>query len=240
MGRLIAIGDIHGCAKTLRHLLEEKVQPEPADTLIFLGDYIDRGPNSKDVIDYLIALNRHVPNVVFLRGNHEETLLRAIDTARNTKKGGWFSKPKNEIFDSWLERFGGKEAFISYGITELADFPAEHESWIRATHFYHKTDDYYFVHAGFNFDNADLLSDTDAMLWIREFDYDSQKAGGRKIVHGHVPVTLDFLKECLSKSNLGFVPLDTGCIYKDRIGMGYLSAYDFSNHVLHAVKNVDR
>lgn len=220
--------------------MEEKVLPTKEDTLIFLGDYIDRGPSSKEVIDYLIGLQKDGYKTIFLRGNHEQTLLDAIDSEKTIKRGGWFSKPKNTIFQSWIEKFGGKETFQSYGIDDIKAFPENHENWLRVTRHYHQTDQYYFVHAGFNFQEPDILSDTDAMLWVREFDYDAQKAGGRKVIHGHVPVTVDFLKECLAKPDLGFIPLDTGCVYKERIGMGYLSAYDFTNHVLYSAKNVDR
>lgn len=74
---LIAIGDIHGCAITMDALLD-RIQPGPDDTLIFIGDYIDRGPDSKGVIDRLIRL-REEQECVFLRGNHEELLLGYLD-----------------------------------------------------------------------------------------------------------------------------------------------------------------
>lgn len=238
MGRLIAIGDIHGCLQPLRTLLEEKVLPGKDDTLVFLGDYIDRGLQTKQVIDYLMALQRQGQPCIFLMGNHEQTLLDALDTEKTLKKG-LFGKPKNQVFVNWFESYGGKQAMASYGITGLKDFPAEHEQWLRGLKLYHQTPDYYFVHAGFNFAEADILTDTHAMLWIREFDYDAKKAGGRKVVHGHVPVQLDFLKECLSLPHLGFIPLDTGCVYKQRPGMAYLSALDLTNNVLHSVKNLD-
>lgn len=238
MERLIAIGDIHGCYKTLRILLEDKIKPTANDQLIFLGDYIDRGPGSKQVIDYMMDFSKKFPHSVFLRGNHEQTLLNAIENEKNLKKG-WFSKPKNEIFQTWFEKFGGKETFDSYGISAIIDFPESHRQWLLETKHYFVTEAYYFVHAGFNFDEENILNDTEAMLWVREFDYDAKKAGNRKIVHGHVPVTLDFLKECLAKPTLGFVPLDTGCVYKERIGQAYLSAYDFSSSALFSVKNAE-
>lgn len=238
MGRLIAIGDIHGCLHPLRSLLEEKVLPTPDDTLVFLGDYIDRGPHSKGVLDYLIGLQQEGYATVFLRGNHEQTLLDALDAEKNLKKG-LFSKPKNQLFITWLDGFGGQQTLDSYGLQDLKNFPKDHEDWLRSLLFYHKTDNYYFVHAGFNFAENDILTDTHAMLWIREFDYDAKKAGGRKVVHGHVPVQLDFLKECLSLPHLGFIPLDTGCVYKQRPGMAYLSALDLTNGVLYSVKNLE-
>lgn len=239
MGNLIAIGDIHGCFKTMRTLLEEKVQPGKEDTLIFLGDYVDRGPDSKSVIDYIIGLGNTGHKTVLLRGNHEQTMIDALETENSLRKG-WFSKPKNAVYESWFEKFGGRETLQSYGIDrDIKQLPENHRQWLQALKFYHKTEDHLFVHAGFNFSNADIFEDADAMLWTREFDYDAKKAGGRKVVHGHVPVQLDFLQECLQRPQLGFVPLDTGCVYKERPGMGYLSAFDFTQNKLHYQKNVE-
>jgi serine/threonine protein phosphatase 1 len=238
MGRLIAIGDIHGCLKTLRVLIEEKLKPAEEDTLVFLGDYIDRGPDSKGVIDYLIQLEKQNFRCVFLRGNHEQALLNALDAERNMKKS-FFSKPKNDAFISWRDGFGGKMCLDSYGIQDLKSFLPEHEKWIRETVLYHTSDKEWFVHAGFNFEEQDILSDTHAMLWIREFEYDADKAQGKKVVHGHVPVPLEFLQVCLSKPGLGYIPLDTGCVYRDRPGYGYLSAYDFTGCTHIFVRNCE-
>lgn len=237
MPRLVAIGDIHGCARTLRALLE-KVMPQKDDTLVFLGDYIDRGPDSKGVVDCLMGLQTEGYRTVFLRGNHEQTLLDAIDAEKSLKKG-LFSRPRNAVLESWLTQFGGRQTLDSYGINHIKQLPEAHERWYRRLDWYHTTEHFYFVHAGFDFSGPDILADREAMLWIREFDYDAEKAGNRKVVHGHVPVQLDFLKECLALPNLGFIPLDTGCIYKERPGMGYLSAMDLTNNVLFSVKNID-
>lgn len=238
MDRLIAIGDIHGCLQPLRILLEEKLLPTKKDTLVFLGDYIDRGLHTKGVIDYLLGLKEQGYACIFLKGNHEQTLLDAIDKEKNLKKG-FFGKPKNQTFINWYESYGGRQALNSYGLKDLNGFPQAHEDFLRSLQLYHQTDDYYFVHAGFNFANEDILSDTHAMLWIRDFDYDAKKAGGRKVVHGHVPVQLEFLKECISLPHVGFIPLDTGCVYRQRLGLGYLSGLDLTNGILHSVKNQD-
>src|SRR6266550_3145025 len=97
--RTLAIGDIHGCNAALSALLEQ-VQPDPADQIIFLGDYIDRGPASRAVIDTLLELRKSC-STVFLRGNHEVMILDARDDS--TKANLWQS-------------YGGLEALISYGI----------------------------------------------------------------------------------------------------------------------------
>ncbi len=236
MGRTVAIGDIHGCAKTLRRLIEQEIRPARQDSLIFLGDYIDRGPNSKGVIDYLISLTEAGFSCVFLRGNHEQTLLDALEFEK-TKKRTFFGTPKNKTFESWYLSYGGRETFNSYGITEIKDFPQEHAAWMASTRLYWETETHLFAHAGFNFTQDDIFADTHSMMWIRDFEYDSAKAKSKKVIHGHVPVTLDFFRLCLSKPELGFIPLDTGCVYAQISGKGYLTAIDVQDLTVFSVKN---
>lgn len=97
--RIIAIGDVHGCANALAALLGA-TQPTELDTLVFLGDFIDRGPDSRGVLEQVIALGERCP-VVPLMGNHEEMLLAALEG-------------QSEL-DFWL-KFGGMEALASYGL----------------------------------------------------------------------------------------------------------------------------
>ena len=77
MKRTFVIADIHGCNKTLRALIENKLVPSKEDQFIFLGDYIDRGPDTKGVISYLISIKESFRNSVFLRGNHEQMFLES-------------------------------------------------------------------------------------------------------------------------------------------------------------------
>src|SRR5438094_10055645 len=105
--RTLTIGDIHGCNVALGALLGH-VQPLPADQLIFLGDYLDRGPASREVLETLISLGReHRP--IFLRGNHEVMIL---DAREDTLKA-----------NLW-QSYGGFEALISYGAAYRDDWPA--------------------------------------------------------------------------------------------------------------------
>ena len=77
MTRLIAVGDVHGQLKMLEDLINQ-VKPTQDDQVVFLGDYIDRGPDSKGVIDYLIQFDQKLPQTIFLRGNHEQMFLDAL------------------------------------------------------------------------------------------------------------------------------------------------------------------
>ncbi|HZU37477.1 MAG TPA: metallophosphoesterase, partial [Gemmataceae bacterium] len=138
-GRTIAIGDIHGCSAALAALIDA-IAPSLDDTLIPLGDYIDRGPDSRGVLDRLIALAgccRLVP----LLGGHEEMLLNALHDKTGLKK--------------WLT-CGGADALRSYGWAPggrrcaVADWiPARHREFLAGCRPYHETATHIFVHAGF-------------------------------------------------------------------------------------------
>lgn len=194
-----AIGDIHGCANALKTLLQ-KVEADfyalenwhqLHPTLIFLGDFIDRGPDSKDVIDILTT---NLPNgfiPIFLRGNHEEALLDFIDDVSSGKT--WFNH-------------GGLDTLASYGlpVPVIGDFtavdelryclrhalPMSHEAFFRSTVTSYEIGDYFFSHAGINPDLPLSQQDDKSLLWIREPFLSSTKAYGACIVHGHTPVEL--------------------------------------------------
>lgn len=102
--RLFAIGDIHGCFDSLRTMIEQKIKIRKEDKIILLGDYIDRGPQSKEVVDYIIDLQNSGFDLVPLIGNHEAMLL---DTLNN-----------NEYFSIWIQN-GGTETLRSFGISSL-------------------------------------------------------------------------------------------------------------------------
>src|SRR5208283_1153947 len=130
-GRIIAIGDIHGCSVALATLIEA-VKPTPLDTLVFLGDYIDRGPDSRGVIEQVIALADRC-QVVPLLGNHEEMLLAALEGKDNLRY--------------WM-KFGGKDALDSYGAGEdVKKIPAEHIRFLKRCRNYIETVGHIFVHA---------------------------------------------------------------------------------------------
>jgi serine/threonine protein phosphatase 1 len=134
MARVLAIGDIHGCLTALDTLLGF-VQPSAADQLIFLGDYVDRGPDTKGVLDRLIELKAR-GNVVCLRGNHEIMMCGA--------RGGW------DDFRFWTQ-VGGVEALDSYSTpaTSVAidSVPSSHWTFMERLQDCHETETHIFVHA---------------------------------------------------------------------------------------------
>ena len=135
MGRLLAIGDIHGCFTALKTLLET-VELRHDDTLITLGDYVNKGPNTFAVLDYMIHLQQQV-HLVPLRGNHEKMLLDARDDDRGLRL---------------FQRVGGHRTLDSYSPIEgspgqLSDIPETHWRFLDGLRLYHETKSHFFVHA---------------------------------------------------------------------------------------------
>jgi serine/threonine protein phosphatase 1 len=161
---LYAIGDIHGMIDKMQSVLS-KIPIQKSDTLIFLGDYIDRGPNSKEVIDECILLSKKY-KTIFLKGNHEDLFLRSsIDTS---------------AFECWIYN-GGMATQKSY----KNGFPKEHYEFLKTLKLFHKTNKYYFVHAGVNpmFKLED--QDEEDLLWIRDNFLYSDRCYDKLIIHGH-------------------------------------------------------
>jgi serine/threonine protein phosphatase 1 len=152
MSRILAIGDIHGCSTALDTLLEQ-VELQDDDTLIFLGDYIDRGPDARGVLERLIGLSKR-PNFVALRGNHDYWMLRARQDQR------WFR--------SWLGRgVGGLDTLESYGASNFGDVPETHWQFLESTRLFYETEHFIFAHASLEGDLAlDDMSE-EALLWRR-------------------------------------------------------------------------
>ena len=189
--RYYAIGDIHGCDGLLRQLFAmieaEDAQLAPARrTLLFLGDYVDRGPASRSVIDMLMTVDQSRVSAIFLMGNHEEILLSVLDGLDGAAA----------LFD----QVGGRETLASYGADPdlladaeadaLADLaraciPAEHQRWIRGLQASHRAGDYLFVHAGIRPGVAIEDQDPREMRWIRGDFLTHEGPHGVMVVHGH-------------------------------------------------------
>jgi serine/threonine protein phosphatase 1 len=164
--RTIAIGDIHGCDRALEGLLMS-LAPEPTDTLIVLGDVIDRGPDSKRCIEVLLNLREHC-RLILIKGNHEEMLLSAV--AGGDWAEGWAS-------------YGGKETLQSYG--NLRSIPKEHLQFMRNALDYQETDTEIFVHAGID-PSVPLDSQSVwALRWERFAPERGNPPGDKRLICGH-------------------------------------------------------
>jgi serine/threonine protein phosphatase 1 len=140
-GRTIAIGDIHGCAQALGALLEV-IEPEHDDVIISLGDYVNRGPDTRGVVEQVIALESQC-TLVPLLGNHDQMLLDAF-------------AGRAQAFSIWMH-MGGGSTLLSYGAspggvtrTELGRIPAEHAAFLKRCRPYHETESHIFIHAKYD------------------------------------------------------------------------------------------
>jgi serine/threonine protein phosphatase 1 len=168
--RVIAIGDIHGCAAALRAILE-CIQPQADDTLIPLGDCIDRGPDSRQVIDELLALGERC-RLVPLMGNHEEMMLNVLDR-----------RPQP---DDWLQ-CGGLATIRSYGTSlDPRDIPAAHTDFIRTWGDYFETSSHFFAHASYEPERGLAQQHWQTMRWQSlKFGIPGPHVSGKTAVVGH-------------------------------------------------------
>jgi serine/threonine protein phosphatase 1 len=195
--------------------------------LIFLGDYIDRGPDPKSVIDYIMLLQEKEYNIRLIRGNHEDYLLRIFHNQRIPRK--FLGIPFGDHLKKEWFKYGGKKTLASFRVQEAQEIPSKYISWLEKLEYFIEIDQYILVHAGFNFDIEDPFRDKHAMMWIQEFKTDPEKIGNRKIVHGHVPVSLDFIDLTRKSSSFQFIDLDNGVYMPEKSGFGSLVSLELNS-----------
>lgn len=166
--RTLVFGDIHGCLLAFDTILNE-ISLTEKDTIILLGDYIDRGPDSKGVVDRVIEL-REKYHVIALKGNHEEIMEHA--------SGGLTDYV-------WWRTVGGDTTLFSFGC-DITDIEETYWEFIDSLELYHETEDYIFVHAGLKPDIPLEEQDEDTLLWLR-FPQLKPHCSGKRIVCGHTP-----------------------------------------------------
>ncbi len=165
--RRFAIGEMHGCLVALERL-EREIGFRPSDTVITLGDYVDRGPDSRGVIDYLLGLRERC-NLVALRGNHEIMMLRArVDRA---------------CLLEWVA-CGGDRTLDSYGAAAFGDIPQSHWKFLEETISYYEDGQDFFVHANV-YPNIPLADQPDHMLYWEFLGEQGPHQSGRRMICGH-------------------------------------------------------
>ena len=189
MSRTIAIGDIHGCSVELFALIEA-IDPQPDDTIITLGDYVDRGLDSNGVLGLLIALS-NCGHLVPILGNHDELMLHARDSESD--------------FQYWLN-IGGDTALDSYGDNStLEQIPTEHFQFLERCVPYFETDTHFFVHANYDPELPLDQMDDDTLRWLSLRDsIPEPHFSGKIAVVGHTPQ-----REVLDLGHL--ICIDTNC-----------------------------
>jgi len=230
------IPDIHGYAKTLKSLLAQ-IRPSKEDHLIFLGDYIDRGPNSKAVIDEVMLLQKSGYRVTALRGNHEEFLLDNYALA-GQNRGFFKTKEYKSLKKEWLD-FGGKDTLKSFGVKSVLKIPQKYIDWMNQLEYFYEFSDYVLVHAGLNFKPDDVFADKKSMLWAKEFKIIPSKIGYRQLIHGHSPVDLEYIHHCINQEKHDFIDLDNGVYMSQKPGFGNLLAFELNEKLLITQHNED-
>jgi len=211
--KIFAVGDIHGCCRKLASLIERLPLDRDRDFLIFLGDYIDRGPESREVIEYLLKLRGEVRNAVFLLGNHEHALLE-------------YSRTGDVDYLRTLRSIGVESTLKSYSdspvrfLSDLSFLPSEHIRFLETLRLYFKLDGYLFIHAGTipgeDLDHCPL----DRLLTVRERFLKYEGASNEVTVFGHTRFETPFV----TPDKIG---IDTGAAYGNLLTAVELPAMRF-------------
>jgi serine/threonine protein phosphatase 1 len=201
-GRRFVVGDVHGCLDELERLLDH-LAPGADDTICFLGDYVDRGPNPRGVIDRLIRLRGEGPQCLYLKGNHEDMFLA-------------FMGQPGRHGDAFLWN-GGDATLASYGCPGLsgpevaAHLPADHRDFLAGLRTHAYIDTYLCVHAGVRPTRPLSAQSEEDLLWIREDFIAQAHPFPYTVLFGHTP-SREVLVDLPFK-----IGLDTGLVYGNRL-----------------------
>ena len=221
--RRFVIPDIHGCDRTLKALVEEVIVLRKEDDLYLLGDYIDRGPRSREVLHYVMALEAQGYRLFPLRGNHEDMFIHAcLDRGQ---------------YRAWILN-GGYATLDSFEVNDACQVPFPFHRFCSELPLFYLLDDYLLVHAGFNPEAKEPYADTQSLLWSRTRAISKEKLGGRTMICGHTPHPLGEIEKMLKRDN-GLIVLDNGCFLTGRKGMGTLLALELNSKTLYKQRNID-
>ena len=162
--------------------------------------------------------------VIAIKGNNEELLVKA-----------W--EGDEEALKEWQKK-GGEETLKSFGANSPDEIPEEYKEKIKKMGYYLEMDEAYIVHAGFNFQLKDPFEDKDAMLNIRNYKPDEKFLNGKKIIHGHTPITLEEVKQQIL-DNSPAINIDAGCVFFEKEGKGHLAAIELGSWKLYETRNLD-
>jgi len=213
--KTFVVGDIHGRCAQLQNLLEMFPRDDVNDTLVFLGDLIDRGPDAPCCVDFVQRLQQNNPKgVVCLRGNHEQMLLDCIDDGARI----WFSPNTGgartfEQYTNSLLRIASDEDFDTAQNKIATTVPTEHLEFFRKMPFYYEDDYALYVHAGLDSGKHPRDTDPHALLWMRDMEFYKHYTG-KPCLFGHTPTPFLPLRGRLGRHGIyichSAIGIDTG------------------------------
>lgn len=222
MNRLLAISDIHGCYETFQVLVINRLNLQKSDRLFLLGDYIDRGEKSREVIDLILDLISKGYDITPLAGNHEWML---TETMKNS-----------EMQPLWYMN-SGILTIKSFNINEISEIEKRYSDFFLGLRYYETAGKFIFVHAGFNDNSEDPFSDIHSMIWEPRQAYGHPLLSNKIIIHGHRPKTTEHVKRLINSGST-VIPIDTGCVYDKELGYGFLSALEVNSMTLISAERI--
>lgn len=217
-----AISDIHGCYKQLCDLLN-KLDLKSTDTLIFMGDYVDRGPNSKQVLNKIIELKNYY-NVIALKGNHEDMMYRSLREESAKDYRMWMNNGGLDTIRSYYDLL---ESFPSVLDSEMES----HLDFIDSLDLYYETDTHIFVHASPSMDTPISEQSESYLIWRRPQDNDSDfnytHISGKTIISGHTAQSTGYPYKLSDKNYL----IDTGCFFTSVLTAYHVESNSFINNL---------
>lgn len=234
--RTFVVGDIHGRCAQLLNLLD-MLPRDPKDTLVFLGDLIDRGADAPGCVDHVMKLcNDNPERVICLRGNHEQMLMDFIDGEQSI----WLTPivGGERTYEQYTGQSPGADLdrdFEDMRVTLERAVPAEHLEFMRSLPFYHEDEHAIYVHAGLDEGKHPSESSTTSLLWMRDMDF-YKNYRGKPCVFGHTPTPLLPLRGRLGRHGIyishSAVGLDTG--YNHQSPLSCLSLPEFNLYQTYA------
>ena len=219
-----AIGDIHGGLQTFLALIR-KINPKHDDRVYLLGDYIDRGPDSKGVLDAIIAMQEAGCDIRPLRGNHEDMLIRNLTN-------------DHDLYSChWMAGWGAKTLF-NFGIKQPEDLPLRYRKFLAGLPYFYEDGDFILVHGGIDLGLDDPL-DTSAeqMLWESSYIPELLTPSVRRVICGHRVHALEEIQASLTQQ---IVNLDNGAFTNQKPERGNLIALNLDTMQLFKQPWLDR
>lgn len=218
-GRRFAISDIHGCNYSFNAIIET-INISHADQLFILGDFINRGKRSKDVLNTIIDLKKDNYQIYPIRGNHEDFLISYIEDA-----------PYNKLLE-YLGRSGLLGIVDNYG-----KIKRKYLKLFESLPYYIESGNELLVHAGFNFE-TDPFKNTKAMITIREMKINDTLLNGKRIIHGHTPTVLPKIIKTIENKSKN-INIDNGVMLTTESGKGNIVCLNLDSNEIIIQKNID-